>query len=51
VVHVFHKEARDYYGLDGLWKDCPEIEFVDQTDAERAARNAEVGESDGEGDE
>jgi ribosome-associated protein len=51
VVHVFHKEARDYYGLDGLWKDCPEIEFVDQTDATRAARNAEVGGSDGEADE
>lgn len=48
VVHVFHKEARDYYGLDGLWKDCPEIEFVDQTDAERAARSAEAGGSDGE---
>lgn len=48
VVHVFHKEARDYYGLDGLWKDCPEIEFVDQTDAERAARNAEASGGDGE---
>ncbi|WP_026923956.1 ribosome silencing factor [Glycomyces arizonensis] len=29
VVHVFHQEARQYFGLDGLWKDCPEIPFVD----------------------
>ncbi|MFG3339460.1 ribosome silencing factor [Glycomyces sp. NPDC048151] len=36
VVHVFHKEARDYYGLDGLWKDCPEIEWADETESERA---------------
>lgn len=41
VVHVFHQEAREYFGLDGLWKDCPEIEFVDEADAERV-RRAEV---------
>lgn len=41
VVHVFHQEAREYFGLDGLWKDCPEIEFVDEADAERE-RRAEV---------
>ncbi|THV24347.1 ribosome silencing factor [Glycomyces paridis] len=39
VVHVFHQEARDFYGLDGLWKDCPEIEFVDLADVERAKRS------------
>ncbi|WP_100446325.1 ribosome silencing factor [Glycomyces xiaoerkulensis] len=27
VVHVFHEEAREYFGLDGLWKDCPSIPF------------------------
>jgi ribosome-associated protein len=43
VVHVFHKEARDYYGLDGLWKDCPEIEFEDEADNDRARRRAEAG--------
>lgn len=31
VVHVFHQEARQYYGLDGLWKDCPQIPFDDGT--------------------
>lgn len=27
VTHVFHHESRQYFGLDGLWKDCPEIPF------------------------
>ena len=45
VVHVFHKEARDYYGLDGLWKDCPEIEWTDEAEADRA-RRVEGAESD-----
>lgn len=40
VVHVFHQEAREYFGLDGLWKDCPEIEFVDEAEVERERRTA-----------
>jgi ribosome-associated protein len=36
VVHVFHDEAREYFGLDGLWKDCPPITFVDAAGADRA---------------
>ncbi|MGH3569040.1 MAG: ribosome silencing factor [Pseudonocardia sp.] len=27
VVHVQHTEARGFYGLDRLWKDCPTISF------------------------
>jgi ribosome-associated protein len=29
VVHVQHTEEREFYSLDRLWKDCPQIEFVD----------------------
>ncbi|MFG2040731.1 ribosome silencing factor [Dactylosporangium sp. NPDC048998] len=29
VVHVQHTEEREFYALDRLWKDCPQIEFVD----------------------
>ncbi len=35
IVHVFHHEERDFYGLERLWKDCPAIdlsEFLDQAD-------------------
>ncbi len=27
VVHVFHREEREYYGLERLWKDCPTVPF------------------------
>ena len=30
VVHVQHTEEREFYALDRLWKDCPQIEFVDR---------------------
>ena len=30
VVHVQHAEERSFYQLEKLWKDCPQIEFVDQ---------------------
>ena len=25
VVHVLHTDEREFYGLERLWKDCPEI--------------------------
>lgn len=25
VVHIQHNDERDFYGLDRLWKDCPEV--------------------------
>lgn len=27
IVHVFHQEEREYYGLERLWKDCPAIDL------------------------
>ncbi|GAB3221416.1 ribosome silencing factor [Glycomyces halotolerans] len=41
VVHVFHQEARQYFGLDGLWKDCPEIPFEDGATAPSQDEKAE----------
>ena len=27
VVHVQHEEEREFYALERLWKDCPEIDL------------------------
>lgn len=27
VVHVFHKEDREFYDIERLWKDCPKLEL------------------------
>lgn len=27
VVHVFHREERDFYEIERLWKDCPTIDL------------------------
>jgi len=31
VVHVQHSEERSFYGLERLWKDCPRMEFVEDS--------------------
>jgi ribosome-associated protein len=31
VVHVQHADERSFYGLERLWKDCPQIEFEERT--------------------
>ncbi len=41
IVHVQHAEEREYYALERLWKDCPQLPFVD-ADAARAARKVAV---------
>ena len=27
IVHIMHDEARDFYHLERLWRDCPQIEL------------------------
>lgn len=27
VVHIQHRDERDFYALDRLWRDCPLIQF------------------------
>jgi ribosome-associated protein len=31
VVHVQHSEERVFYALERLWKDCPQVPFVDRS--------------------
>ncbi|KFJ06006.1 ribosome silencing factor [Bifidobacterium tsurumiense] len=27
VIHIMHEEAREFYGLERLWRDCPAIDL------------------------
>jgi ribosome-associated protein len=49
VVHVQHAEERTYYGLDRLWKDCPELPLptVDGSDGSLGS-DGKAGDSDDE---
>jgi ribosome-associated protein len=42
VVHVQHVEERSFYGLERLWKDCPQIEFEGSADAPAEDQAAEA---------
>jgi ribosome-associated protein len=47
VLHVQHREDREFYALDRLWKDCPTIEFIDQVLVEAGAPGAAGGDPPG----
>lgn len=36
IVHIFHKDKRDVYCLEGLWSDAPRVEYDFLTKAEGA---------------
>ena len=40
IVHVQHAEEREYYDLERLWKDCPQLTFVDADAARHSAVTA-----------
>ena len=42
VVHVQHADEREFYGLDSLWKDCPEISWGSAVDAVTAGDAVEA---------
>jgi len=37
VVHVFREDERDFYDLEGLWRDAPHIDFESGQPAESDA--------------
>jgi ribosome-associated protein len=39
IVHVQHEEERQYYALERLWKDCPEIDLSAVEPPERPGRS------------
>jgi ribosome-associated protein len=46
VVHIQHNEERSFYGLERLWKDCPQINFADTAGAsENGAAATEIPEN------
>jgi ribosome-associated protein len=47
VLHMFDDEGREYFDLDSIWADVPEIEVVDTLSAASADGTADTEENDG----
>ena len=46
VVHVQHEEEREYYALERLWKDCPEIDLATVAAPARSGAAGDADEAD-----
>jgi ribosome-associated protein len=47
VLHMFDDEGREYFDLDSIWADVPEIEVVDSLSTASAEGAADTEEKDG----
>ncbi len=36
IVHIQHAEAREYYSLERLWKDCPTVQLPEEVQRGRS---------------
>jgi len=41
VVHIQHSDERSFYDLPRLWRDCPQIPFVDESPVPSADEDSE----------
>ncbi|MEU0540538.1 ribosome silencing factor [Nocardia sp. NPDC005978] len=47
VIHIQHNDERDFYGLERLWKDCPQIP-IEGIEEQRAKVEAEANDEAGD---
>ncbi|UGT41791.1 ribosome silencing factor [Nocardia yamanashiensis] len=50
VIHIQHNDERDFYGLERLWKDCPQVPVEGLGDPRKTA-SAEAGDDEAGDDE
>ena len=54
IIHIMHQDAREYYRLERLWRDCPVVELPlehPETTGDESADNGSDGDDAGEADE
>ena len=54
IIHIMHQDAREYYRLERLWRDCPVVELPlehPETTGDESAANGSDGDDAGEADE
>lgn len=43
IVHIFYREVREFYDLEGLWHDAPRIEVESNSGTPEETENEEIG--------